>query len=98
MNANAISTHQGRLAKAGAAVADALRVLPAAGDPGHMPPGEIAEDLAITFRKRLGPNERLTLASAAMMSLDPDSRDTLIRTAERAKRADEVFRGAWRHG
>ena len=92
MSANHVSTHQGRLAKAGAAVADALRVLPAAGDPGHMPPGEIADDLSIVFRKRLGPNERLTLASAAMMSLDPDSRDTLIRAAVRAERAEQVFR------
>ncbi len=55
-------------------------------------------DLAKVFRRRLQPNERFTLASAAMMSLDPDSRDTLIRAAERGRRADEVFRGAWRHG
>ena len=94
MSANHVSTHQGRLAKAGAAVADALRILPVAGDPGHMPPGEIADDLAIIFRKRLGPNERLTLASAAMLSLDPDSRDTLTRAAERTKRAEQVFRRA----
>ena len=56
------------------------------------------EDLAKVFRRRLQPNERFTLASAAIQSLDPDSRDTLIREAERGKRADEVFRGAWRHG
>ncbi len=93
-----------RLDRASAAIADALRILPAAGDPGYMPPGEIAEDLAIIFRKRLGPSERLTVASAAMLSLDPDSRDTLIPTAERGRRADSVFRRAWpaagcdRHG
>ena len=92
MSANHVSTHQGRLAKAGAAVADALRILPVAGDPGHMPPGEIAEDLAIIFRKRLGPCERLTLASAAMLSLDPDNRDALVRAAVRAERAERVFR------
>jgi len=50
------------------------------------------EDLAKVFRRRLQPNERLTLASAAMMSLDPDSRDALIRAAERGRRADSVFR------
>jgi len=55
-------------------------------------------DLAKVFRRRLQPNERFTLASAAMMSLDPDSRDTLIRAAERGRKADAVFRGAWRHG
>ncbi len=65
---------------------------------------EAATDLAIIFRKRLRPRERLTLASAAMQSLDSDSRDTLIRTAERGKRAEQVFRRAWpaagrdRHG
>ncbi len=92
MSANDISSHRSRLDKAGAAVADALRILPVAGDPGHMPPGEIADDLAIIFRKRLGPNERLTLASAAMLSLGPDSRDALIRAAERGRKADQVFR------
>ncbi len=83
-----------RLDGAGAAVASALRVLPVAGDPGHPAPGEIAEDLAAIFRKRLGPCERLTVASAAMLSLDPDSRDLLIQAAERGKRAERVFRRA----
>ena len=52
----------------------------------------------------VGPSERLTVASAAMLSLDPDSRDTLIRAAERGRKADTVFRRAWpaagrdRHG
>ncbi len=55
-------------------------------------------DLAKVFRRRLQPNERFTLASAAIQSLDPDSRDTLIHAAERGRRADEVFRRAGRHG
>ncbi len=50
------------------------------------------DDLAKVFRRRLQPNERLTLASAAMQSLDPDSRDMLIRAAERGRKADTVFR------
>jgi hypothetical protein len=69
-----------------------LRVLPVAGDPGYSSPGDIAADLATIFRKRLGPCERLTVASAAMLSLDPDARDTLIQAAERARKAEQVFR------
>ena len=49
-------------------------------------------DLAKVFRRRLQPNERFTLASAAIQSLDPDSRDKVIRAAERDKRAEQVFR------
>ena len=56
------------------------------------------DDLAKVFRLRLQPNERMTLARAAMMSLDPDSRDKVLRAAERGVKADAVFRGAWRHG
>ncbi len=90
MSANNFSAYRGRLAKAGAAIADALRGLPDV--------GEIADDLATTFQKSLVPRERLTVALSVMMSLDPDSRDTLIRTAERGRKADSVFRRAWRHG
>ena len=53
---------------------------------------EAAADLSVILRKRLRPWERLTLASAAMSSLDPDSRDALIRAAERGRKADTVFR------
>ena len=94
MSANNFSTHRGRqsqLGKASAALADALCIRPVNGDPGYIP-GELVEDLATVFRKRLAPCERLTVASAAMMSLDPDSRDAIIRTAERGRRADSVFR------
>ena len=56
------------------------------------------EDLAKVFRRRLQPNERLTLARAAMASLDPDSRDALIREAERGRRAEQVFRRVAYHG
>ena len=81
-----------RLDRAGAAVANALRVLPVAGDPGHMPPGDLAAGLATIFRKRLGPCERLTLASAAMLALGPDNRDLLMQAAERDRKAAQVFR------
>ena len=50
------------------------------------------EDLAKVFRRRLQPVERFTLASAAIQSLDPDSRDKVIRAAVRAERAEQVFR------
>ncbi len=50
------------------------------------------EDLAKVFRRRLQPKERRTLASAALESLDPESRDTLMRAAERGRKAEEVFR------
>ncbi len=56
------------------------------------------EDLAKVFRRRLQPNERLTLASAAMESLDPDSRDKVLRAAERGRRAEQVFRRVAYHG
>ena len=52
------------------------------------------EDLAKVFRRRLQPNERLTLASAAMMSLDPDSRNAIMREAERFRRSEDVFHRA----
>ena len=100
MSANNFSTHRGRqsrLGKASAALADALCITPVDGDPGYIP-GELIADLATVFRRRLEPCERLTVASAAMQSLDQDSRDALIREAERGRKADAVFRGAWRHG
>jgi len=57
------------------------------------------EDLAKVFRRRLQPVERLTLASAAIASLDPDSRDKVIRAAERERKSDDVFRrGVTGHG
>ena len=52
------------------------------------------EDLAKVFRRRLQPNERQTLARAAMASLCPDSRDKVLREAERNRKSDEVFRRA----
>ena len=84
-----------RLDSASAAIADALRALPGAGEPGHSSPGDLAADLAGIFRKHLSPCERLTVASAAMMSLDPDSRRDLVEAAERCRKSDQVF---WRVG
>ena len=49
-------------------------------------------DLAKVFRRRLQPVERFTLASAALASLDQESRDKIIRAAERDRKADAVFR------
>ncbi len=94
MSANNFSTHRGRqsrLGKASAALADALCITPVDGDPGYVP-GELVADLATVFRRRLAPFERLTVASAAIQSLGQDSRDALIREAERGRRADDVFR------
>ena len=72
----------GRLDRAGAALVNAFRVLPVAGDPGYPSPGELAAELAIVFRARLGPIERLYLASAAMMTLDQNARHTLMTAAQ----------------
>ena len=71
----------GRLDRASAAVANALRVLPVAGSVGHPAPSELAAGLAVIFRARLGPNERLYLASAAMLSLDRDAAEQLAKAA-----------------
>ena len=66
-----------RLDSASAAIADALRTLPVAGEPGHSSPADLAAGLASIFRKRFGPCERLTVASAAMMALDLDAAEEL---------------------
>ena len=87
MNANDISSHRGRLAQAGAAIASALRPPPVVCDP-----DEVVEDLAAIFRRRLAPAARMTLTLSVMRSLDPYGRDALIREAKRGMKADEVFR------
>ncbi len=57
------------------------------------------DDLAKVFRHRLQPVERMTLAAAAVKSLDPDGRDKVIRAAERERKSDDVFRrGVTGHG
>ncbi len=81
-----------RLDSASAAIADALSALPVAGEPGHSSPADLAAGLASIFRKRLGPCERLTVASAAMLALDPDSRRELVEAAERCRKSEQVFR------
>ncbi len=63
--------------RAGSVVALSLRLLPAAGEPGHRSAGEIAAGLAIILRARLGPCERLTVASAGMLSIDCDTAEEL---------------------
>ena len=78
-----------RLDRASAAVANALRVLPAAGEPGYPSPGEIAAGVALILRARCGPMERLCLASATLMALDRDARLELIQAAERGRQAEE---------
>ncbi len=72
-----------RLDRASASVANALRILPAAGEPGYPSPGEIAAGLAHILRAHCGPMERLALASAAMMALDRDNLDSLMTAAQR---------------
>ncbi len=67
----------GRFDRASAAVVNALRVLSDAGEPGFQSPGTLAAGLATIFRARLNPIERLTIASAALMSLDRDAAEQL---------------------
>lgn len=78
-----------RLDRASAAVANALRILPIAGEPGYPSPGQIAAGLATILRARLGPNERLTIASATMLSLDRDAAEELAEAALADIRAGE---------
>jgi len=93
MSANNFATYQHHLAAAGAAMADAVEAAP---DVCTL--GDVVYDLAKVLRKRLEPTERLIVASGAMQSLDPGSRELMIREAERGRKADAVFSGAWRHG
>lgn len=71
----------GRFDRAGNSVANALRALSSVGDPGHASPGEIAAGLAAVLRARLGPLERMTVAGAAMLSLDIEDAERLAETA-----------------
>ena len=76
-----------RLDRTGTAIANALRVLPVAGDPGYPSPGEIAAGLACILRARLGPMERLTCASSAMMALDGNAAEELAEAVKHGLRA-----------
>jgi hypothetical protein len=58
----------------------ALRLLPVAGDPGYPAPGKYAAGLAGIYIKNLGPNERLFLATVAMLALDRDVAEELAET------------------
>jgi len=82
-----------RLDRVGASVANAMRVLPVAGEPGYPSPGEIAAGLALIFRARYGPMERLCGASAFLMSLDPEDLDTLLKAAQRDREPPRPFTG-----
>ncbi len=82
-----------RLDRIGSAVTLSLRLLPMAGEPGHMPAGEIAAGLAIILRARLGPYERLTVASAGLMALAPEDLDTLLMAAQRHREPPWPFTG-----
>jgi hypothetical protein len=59
------------------ATALALSLLRAVEEPGQMTPGELAAGLARILRACLGPCERLTVASAAMLALDRDTAEQL---------------------
>ena len=83
----------GRLDRASAAIANALRILPSCGEPGFQSPGTLASGLSVILRARLSPIERLTLASAACLALDHEELDTLM-TAAQHHRAP-FARGGW---
>jgi len=78
-----------RVSVLAAAIKSTIRILPVAGEPGYPPPSEIAAGLADIIRSRLGPIERLTFASAAVMALDRDARQGLIEAAGRGRQAEE---------
>jgi hypothetical protein len=73
----------------GDAIAAGLRCLRHAGDPGYEPAGKLAGGMAIILRARLGTMERLYLASAALLSLDRDSRQELVQAADRDQQPDD---------
>lgn len=72
-----------RFKRTGDAIAAGLRCLRTAGDDGYQPTGEMAGGLASILRARLGPCERLYLASAGVLSLSRDARLKLITAAQR---------------
>ncbi len=63
----------GRLDRVSAAVANALRILPAAGKPGYPTPGQLSARLGAALRSHLGPSERLCIAAGAVQSLGADA-------------------------
>lgn len=90
------STVIGRLDRVANATMSALRLLPTAGETGHMPPGELAVGLSDIYGKHLGPCERLCLASAALMALDPEDHDSLLAAAQRDREPPWPFLGVGR--
>ena len=86
----------GRLDRASAAVAIALRILPVAGEPGYPTPCEIAVGLAGILYAHCGPMERLTLAVATLMSLDPENLDALLAATQRDREPPWPFLGVGR--
>lgn len=60
-----------------------FRILPDAGEPGFPSPYEIALGLAVTLSVRLRSSERMTLATAAIMSLDRANAEELAETTLR---------------
>ena len=67
----------GRLDRMGNATVSALRLVPVAGEPGHMSPGKLATGLAHIIRARLVSSERLLVASAGMLSLGRNAAEEL---------------------
>lgn len=76
--------------RVGEAVARMLRLLPAAGEPGHASEYGLATGLSCILRARLGPMERLTLASATIMSLDAEDAEALAQAALADLRGDAL--------
>ena len=78
-----------RFQRMGDSIGAGLRCLRQAGAPDHQPAGELAGWMATILRARLGPCERLTLASAGPLALDRDARQELLRAAERDRKIEE---------
>lgn len=60
----------GRLERVTFAIESAIRLQPAAGEPGHRTAGQLAAALALIFRARLDPAERVAFAGAALLALE----------------------------
>lgn len=80
----------GRPDRVGEAVARVVRLLPAVGEPGHASEFQLATGLALIFRARLDPLERLTVAAAAVLALDDEDAEALAEATLADLEADTI--------